>query len=296
MQTGSKIGIVCCSNGFDPKQKTVIDTLVMILEKSGFVPQLSPYLYADEHGFSGTAKQRAEALMSFYEDDSIEEIFDISGGDMANQILPYLDYTAISYTQKRFWGYSDLTTLINAIYARTGKTSVLYQIRNLTYDHSAAQLQDFLSTALAGTNALYSFPYEFIRGTHMQGIAVGGNIRCLLKLAGTPYWPDMRDKILVLEAYGGKIPQMVTYLSQLSQLGVFQKINGILLGSFTKMEEAGCQPDMKQLILEFVPKDLPIACTSYIGHGTDAKAIRIGHRLKLFSQKENERIAHFLKS
>ncbi len=28
----------------------------------------------------------------------------------------------------------------------------------------------------------------------MEGIVVGGNIRCLLKLAGTPYWPDMRGE------------------------------------------------------------------------------------------------------
>ena len=38
----------------------------------------------------------------------------------------------------------------------------------------------------------------------MEGIVVGGNIRCLLKLAGTPYWPDMREKILLLESFGGK--------------------------------------------------------------------------------------------
>ena len=76
---------------------------------------------------------------------------------------------------------------------------------------------------LTGSQELFDFPYEFIRGTHMEGMVVGGNLRCLLKLAGTPYWPDMRDKILLLEAYGGKIPQMVTALSQLSQLGVLRK-------------------------------------------------------------------------
>lgn len=91
-----------------------------------------------------------------------------------------------------FWGYSDLTTIINAIYARTGKSSVLYQIRNLTYDHSQSQITDFLNTTLAGSSSLYDFPYEFVQGTHMEGIVVGGNIRCLLKLAGTPYWPDMQ--------------------------------------------------------------------------------------------------------
>ena len=103
----------------------------------------------------------------------------------------------------------------------------------------------------------------------MEGIVVGGNIRCLLKLAGTPYWPDMREKILLLESFGGKLPQMVTYLSQLNQMGVFKKVNGILLGTFTKMEEDNCQPDMAQLILEFAEKKTPVAKSPLIGHGTD---------------------------
>ena len=257
MKQGSKIGIVCCSNGLRPEQAETIKMLVQILEKSGLEVELSPYLYGDENGQAGTARERAGALMKFYEDDSVTDIFDVSGGD-------------------------------NAIYARTGKSSVLYQVRNLTYDHSQSQITDFLSTALADASSLYDFPYEFVRGTHMEGIVVGGNIRCLLKLAGTPYWPDMREKILLLESFGGKLPQMVTYLSQLSQMGVFKKVNGILLGTFSKMETDNCQPDMAQLVLEFAEKKTPVAKTPLIGHGTDSKAIRIGHHLKLYSGEANK--------
>ena len=288
MKQGSKIGIVCCSDGLKPEQTAAIDTLVNILEKSGFETELSPYLYGDENGRAGTARERAGALMKFYEDDSVEGIFDVSGGDMANEILPYLDFQTISWNKKQFWGYSDLTTILNAIYARTGKSSVLYQVRNLAYSQS--RITDFLETTLAGSSALYKFPCEFIRGTHMEGIVVGGNIRCLLKLAGTPYWPDMREKILLLEAFGGKVPQMTTYLSQLQQMGVFKKVNGILLGTFTKMEADNCQPDMSQLILDFAEKKTPVAKTAFIGHGTDSKAIRIGHHLKLYSEEANKRI------
>lgn len=290
MKQGSKIGIVCCSNGLLENQADTINMLVQILQRSGFEPVLSPYLYGDENGYAGTARQRADALMDFYRDDTIEEIFDVSGGDMANEILPYLDFQTIAYAKKHFWGYSDLTTVLNAIYARTGKASVLYQIRNLTYEHSQQQITDFLCTVLGGTSALYDFPCEFIRGSHMEGMVVGGNIRCLLKLAGTQFWPDMREKILLLEAWGGKVSQMVTYLSQLSQIGAFKKVNGILLGTFTKMEQSECQPDMSQLILEFAEKKTPIARTSLIGHGTDSKAIRIGHHLKLYSGEANARI------
>ena len=66
--------------------------------------------------------------------------------------------------------------------------------------------------------------------------------------------------------------------------------DGILLGTFTKMEADNCQPDMAKLLLEFTEKKTPIAKTPLIGHGTDSKAIRIGHRLKLFSAEENKRI------
>lgn len=290
MKQGSKVGIVCCSNGLNKNQAATINMLVQLLEKSGFVPELSPYLYGDENGRAGTAQERADTLMHFYKDEAVDEIFDVSGGDMANEILPYLDFQTIAWSKKHFWGYSDLTTILNAIYARTGKSSVLYQVRNLTYDHSQEQLTDFLGTMLGGSSALYDFPCEFVRGTHMEGIVVGGNIRCLLKLAGTPFWPDMREKILLLESYGGGVPQMVTYLSQLSQMGVFKKVNGILLGTFTKMEADEFKPDIAELMLEFAEKRTPIAQTKFIGHGTDSKAIRIGHHLKLYSGEANKRI------
>ena len=214
-----------------------------------------------ENGTCPSISERVEALMSAYQDPEIEEIYDVSGGDIANSILPYLDYDLISRSNKRFWGYSDLTTIINAIYTKTGKTSVLYQRR-----FYKEEMED----------ELFYIKYEFVQGNEMQGILVGGNIRCLLKLAGTEYWPDMTDKILLLEARSGRVPQMITFLSQLKQLGVFEKVNGILLGTFTQMEKEECQPTIEELVKEFVGAELPIAKTWDIGHASDAKAIIIG--------------------
>ena len=53
MKQGSKIGIVCCSNGLRPEQAETIKMLVQILEKSGLEVDLSPYLYGDENGQAG---------------------------------------------------------------------------------------------------------------------------------------------------------------------------------------------------------------------------------------------------
>lgn len=288
MKKGSKVAIVCCSNGQQESDKGNLDVLKDTLIKHGLTPVCSDYIYAKEGVFSGSGKERAEALMNFYKDDSIEAIFDISGGDIANELLSYMDFDVIKKSNKQFWGYSDLTTILNAIYAKTGTSTVLYQVRNLIYEHSRTQMEDFCSTIFDGKNNLFSFGYEFVQGELLQGIVVGGNIRCLLKLAGTQYWPEMENKVLLLEARSGTVAQMTTYLNQLEQIGVFRKVTGILLGTFTKMEERNCSPNIIELLKKYVGQDMPIVKTNEIGHGTDSKGIVIGKEICLHNNLAEE--------
>lgn len=281
LKNGEKIGIVCCSNGQKNSQADKIKKLENTLLSIGLIPVFSDYIYEKNSVFSGTAKERAKALMDFYLDDEIKGIFDISGGDIANGILPYLDYEVIRNSTKLFWGYSDLTTVLNAIYAKTGKASVLYQIRNLINDDKEQQLTDFQNTVLMGGDDLFQFQYHFLQQREMHGIVVGGNIRCFLKLSGTGFMPDLQDKILLLESRSGLIPQMETYLCQLQQLGAFDQVAGILIGTFSQMEAEECTPTIETLIQQMVRKDLPIAVTRDIGHGTDAKGILVGQEIFL---------------
>lgn len=281
MKKGDKVGIVCCSNGQKITYREKIELLRDTLEGMGLVPVFSDYIYEKEDVFSGTAKERAEALMNFYRDDAIKAIFDISGGDIANGILPYLDFDIINKSDKQFWGYSDLTTIVNTVYKKTEKTSVLYQIRNLIYADKERQTVNFEKAMFLDSEELFQFHYEFVQGEKMQGIVVGGNIRCFLKLAGTEYMPDLTGKILLLESFSGTAAKMETYLAQLKQIGAFDKVAGILLGTFTEMEETECKPGIIALLKAYVDKDMPIAVTKEIGHGVDSKAIVIGQEMCL---------------
>ncbi len=281
MQTkpGDKIGIVCCSNGWEKRKEAKFRRLQEILLGMHLVPVISPYIFERGSVESGSAVERAQALMDFYRDDSVKGIFDISGGDIANGILPYLDYEAIAACDKMFWGYSDLTTVINAIYTKTGRPSALYQICNFMYDHAEEQQENFKNAVFGNNETLFQFPYTFLQGTTMKGVVVGGNVRCFLKLAGTPYFPELTDKILVLESLGGTVPQMLTYFSQLQQLGAFEQVRGILLGTFTQMEQEKCMPDVWTLLKKFVDPGLPVAKTAFVGHGADSRAVLVGgHR------------------
>ena len=279
-----KVGIVACSDAQKEECRGRNEELVRFLKSIDREPILSSCIYAAEGVFSGTPKARAGQLMSMFADPDVEEIYDISGGDVANQILDELDYELISKSRAVFWGYSDLTTVINAIYTMTGKASVLYQIKHMVYGNAAElQKERFLNR-----DELFSPAFRFVQKNAMKGIVVGGNIRCFLKLAGTRYFPDLENKILLLEAYGGRVPQMATYLAQLKQLGAFEKVSGIILGTFTAMEQNHCVPDIVTMVKEYARPEIPIAVTRDIGHGDDAKAIVIGKEIEIISADDME--------
>ncbi|SCX90494.1 S66 family peptidase [Butyrivibrio sp. INlla14] len=276
-----KAGIVACSNGQRKEWKEQNEQLVDVLNIMGIEAVLSLHIMSKTDEFSGTDEERAADLMKFWTDDSIDAIYDISGGDLANGILKYLDYDLIAKSDKMFWGYSDLTTVINAIFAMTGKSSVLYQIKNMVYSKSDLQQKRFSSYLSGKESELLDFNYDFIQGNQMEGIIVGGNIRCLLKLAGTKYWPDLNGKILLLESLGGESGQIATLFSQLEQMGVFDQVAGVLLGTFTEYEKADLELSVFDLLKMHINNTLPVASTREIGHGNDSKAIIIGKNILL---------------
>lgn len=285
LKIGDRVAIVCCSNGLPPDYKPKVNRLQKILRDIGLVPHCSDHIYENSAVFSGTGKERAASLMSFFGDSKIKAIFDISGGDIANELLPYLDYEIIAESEAQFWGYSDLTTIINAVYAKSGRVSILYSINNLIRANSEYQIKSFTNSVLTGTDDLFNINYTILQGKSAKGIVVGGNIRCMLKLAGTQYWPDMTGKILLLEANSGSVAQLTAYLSQLEQLGAFKKINGILLGTFTQLEREGNSSMITDLIQSYTRESITIAKTQEIGHAADSKAIEIGGNIILNSNR-----------
>ena len=277
-----KVGISACSNGHLHEWEGQIKELSDVLKSMNIEAVTAPHIMRTVDVFSGNDKERAEDLMRFYRDDEIEAIYDISGGDLANGVLKYLDYDVIAGSDKTFWGYSDLTTVINAIYTMTGKASVLYQVKNMIWAYADIQKKRFGDWIKGKNNDLFDIEYSFLQGESMKGVVVGGNIRCFTKLAGTKYFPNMNGKILLLESLGGESGQIATLFTQLDNMGVFEKVSGVILGTFTDYEKAGMTLSVYDLLKMHISDELPVACTKDIGHGKDAKAIEIGKEYCLF--------------
>lgn len=278
----SKVGIVACSNGQSLLNQENINKLIETLKSMDLTPICSNYIYAENSVFNGSPKEKGNAFMTLYKNPEITAIFDISGGDLSNEVLPYLDYEFISKNPKPVFGYSDVTTVLNAINSQSSIPTYLYQVRNLIYDFKEVQQINFKNSLFSDNDDLFNFSYKFIQGENLEGVVVGGNIRCLLKLAGTKYMPDFTDKILFLESMGGEAALMSAFLNQLKQMGAFEKIKGLILGTFTKMQENNISPSISELVLNIIDNpNLPIVKTEEIGHGTNSKAIVIGKNIIL---------------
>ncbi|MDM0929079.1 S66 family peptidase [Clostridium perfringens] len=281
LNKGNKIGIISCSNGLSIKNKNIIDELKLNLKSLDIDMVEGDTLYAKEYNlFSGTGEEKARALEKLFLDKDIKMIFDISGGDLANEVLDFLDFNLIKENPKPFFGYSDLTVLLNAIYSQCDITTYNYQLRNLIGKFKEEQMQNFKASFIEGKEDIFNLDYKWINGSYLEGIVVGGNIRCLLKLAGTKYMPDFKDKILFLESFSGNSANMVTYITQYKNLGVFNEVKGIILGEFTEMEREDLKPDIVEILKRVIGEiNIPILKTRDLGHGADAKCIPIGKYL-----------------
>ena len=277
LNKNDKIALVVCSNGKNIEDKDRLEKLESILVEMGLVSIFTRYIYKDKFGRGAKAQVRAEELMSFYKNKEIKAIFDISGGDIANEVLDYLDYDVIKRNYKPFFGYSDLTTVLNTLGSQTNEVNYLYQILNIIENEEIRT--NFENTFMKNEQILFDVNWKFFQGNSIEGRVVGGNIRCFLKLAGTKYFPEVENKVLFIEGLGTSIEGFVTHLAQLKQIGVFDKISGLLIGTFTKIEKEISVEELFELVQAYIPSSLAVAKTQEVGHAKNSKALKIGEKI-----------------
>ena len=280
---GDAIGFISCSNGLTNNDRSL--EMVWSLSRKlkndfGLETVMSDVLFLDKETQQTEAPaSRAGALLSLYSDASVKAIFDLSGGDLANEILPYLDFEIIKKNPKPYFGYSDNSVIVNAIQAKTGIQNILYNPKVLVSQEEAFQTQA-LRDLSSGNDADWTSTFGIGGNSDSEQSSVvfaGGNLRCFLKLAGTPYWPELENKVLVLESAGGRYEAMCSGLAQLEQLVAFEKINGMLIGQFTQIELDGKKAAFLAVCRGYASRyGFPVWETAFIGHDDHSKPIRIG--------------------
>lgn len=277
LNKGDTIALIACSNGLSPNMNNTILNLEKTLRTLSLNIIRGNSLFKENNIYCEPAKKRAESLMKCFISPNIKAIFDVSGGDLCNEILPFLDFELIASNPKPFFGYSDLSVIINSIYSNCNIPTYLYQIRNLIGENSSNQILNFTNSLFKGTSDLFTFSYKWIQGNSMEGILIGGNMRCTLKLSGTKFMPDFNNKILLLESLGGDVAKVRTAFTQYKLIGAFDNINGIILGNFSEMENNKYTPTVENILIDILDNpNIPVIKTNSIGHNSDSKAAIIG--------------------
>lgn len=276
---GDSIGLIACSNARPSRYEEKIKNVEGFITALGINIVRADTLLETDEKTTSAPQARALELHKLYDNEKIKLIFDISGGDLANQILPFLDFERITAANKPFVGLSDLTTVLNAVLQQTNQKNYYFQLMTLAGTKAVEQQNFFKEYFVEGhetiieTRGLTDFK-------EIVGKMYGGNIRCLLKLAGTSFWPEFKGNIILLEGFSGSYERNASYIAQLQQLGVFTDCIGIVLGTFTELDQKNTTL-IESLILAAVPDDLPVARTSEVGHGDDGKAIILGHTITI---------------
>ncbi len=287
LNSGDTIGIVAPSDPVSPEFDGRLQAGVDLLESMGFRVRLGQYLHSQALGFTASAQEKAADINAMFGDSDVKAIICAQGGDSANASLNLLDWGLIGRNPKIFLGLSDITVLLNAIYAKTGLVTfhgndILW---GFGYDPTPYEVDEFRRFLIDGK--IGAIPSnrsrKTVRSGKADGILLGGNIRCLLKLAGTSYWPDFTGSILFLEAYIISPSGCHTAFHQLKQMGVFDQINGVIIGYIDSMQkDSGIGPFMEEILREVTADyDFPILKINDFGHNCPNTILPVGGEARM---------------
>src|SRR3989344_407454 len=238
LQIGDTVGIIAPSKHLNADDRFILKRTTVVFEQMGFKVKPGAHLFTEErYDYSaGTAAERAYDIMELFTDSSVACIWCWQGGQTANMVLDLLDYEVIKKHPKLFLGFSDNTVLINAIYEKTGLITFLApdpkaypKEEPFASEYAQGEFVSRLVNAEAGQIRKKS-DWKIVRQGQAIGKLIGGNLRSLLKLAGTGYWPGINDAILLLEDNHIDIPEAEYMLTRLRHMGVFAKVSAVVVG------------------------------------------------------------------
>ena len=230
------------------------------------------------------AKEKARDIMAAYEDESIDALLAVHGGASALRVLEYLDFEVIKNHPKPIIGFSDTTSLQFGVYGRTGQAYVTgffpeYEFR--TEEGIRPMVEEDLRRILSGQK-FKAQSGESVHGGVAEGVLIGGNMSCISDLSGTPYYPDLSDKILLLEDECEVSYKLKLMLTQLKYNPTFGRVRGIVFGRFSECCDHITHGSMESVIEDFAAQvKLPMMKEFEYGHFKDRHVLTCGVKYRL---------------
>lgn len=285
--------------------KEMLEASIKTLEQAGLTITYGEHVRELNEFVSSPPKTRAEDLNNAFADDSVQLVLAVTGGYNSNEILPYLDYALIKDKPKALCGFSDITAIENAVYAKTGL--VTYSGPNFTAfgdPEALAYTVPYFQKCLFQAKPFEVKPAEeysdysafkrpdrafkkndglftLVEGK-AEGTIVGGNLVTFHALSGTEYMPGLENTVLFVEEdHEESVYTFNRNLTTLTLRKDFAGVKGIAIG---RLQE---ESNISRKELEAIIKNnerlqhIPIIAGADFGHTTPRATFPIGGKARI---------------
>jgi len=276
LQPGDAIAVVAPAGLVSPDS---LDRALELVRAAGYRVLPGRHLRRRSGYLAGTDAERAEDLIAAVRSPDATAVWCARGGYGGSRILQHLPFAALRGAPKIFLGFSDVTFLHAGLNRQAGW--VTFHGPNLL---QAAERPDQFAAVLetlAGRRPLRwaLTPAQVLRTGSAVGPVVGGNLTCLIHLIGTPFFPDLDGRLLLLEDCGEACYRLDRHFNHLKMIGAFDRLAGLLLGQFI---ECGRRDEILDMIADHLhPFAFPIVSDLPFGHDDPNEIIALGSPFRI---------------
>lgn len=270
----------------------VIKKAKMILESWGLHVVFGENIFNNGKHFAGTDEERLEDFQKALDSENIKAIWAARGGYGSVRILDRLNFSKFLNNPKWIIGYSDITAFHNHLH-QLGVESI-HGMMATSLQNELEEIVESLTTfkkALFGEALHYqisSSDYNRIQTSSspdkaIEGQLVGGNLTLLASMLGSESQLNTDGKILLIEEIGEYKYSIDRMLQSLKRAGYFTHVKAVLVGDISKIKPNTTQwgSPIEALILDALPKDVPVIFDFPAGHEFDNRALIMGRNMKI---------------
>ncbi len=298
LSIGDEIRVIAPSRSLSVVRQKVFDKALKFLGDKGFVITFSENSREIDKMNSSSIQSRVEDLHNAFLDKNVKAILTCIGGFNVNQILEYIDYSIITNNPKIICGFSDITALINAIFAKTGL--VTYHgthFSSFGFEKDIEYTNQYFEACLIEEKPYFIKPSKLTKQYHViqkglcKGEIVGGNLCTLNLLQGTEFMPKLKNKVLFIEddnIMGNYFTfEFERNLQSLIQITGFKDVKGIVFGSFNDSCKMDVETIKRIVVTKKQLKNIPIIFNVDFGHVLPFATFPIGGTVRLKAKDNN---------
>lgn len=293
LQLGDTIGLITPAGVLDDEESIIIAR--EIFETLGFKVKEGKHIRSRYGNLAGTDQERITDIHDMFADKAVKAIVCVRGGSGTSRLLDRLDYKMIAQNPKILLGYSDITALILALYAKTGLVAFHGAVGISTWTKKLADA--FNAQFVANKPAVFENPKSkgdnivqtkdriaTISPGTVDGVLLGGNMTVLTGLCGSSYLPDFKEKILFIEEVDEDMERVDRMFCQLKNAGILAMIKGFIFGKCTNCKPSGGYGSvtLDQLFNDYIkPLKVPAYSGAVIGHIAEQFILPVGAKVRM---------------